>query len=438
MKGEDAVNALQKQTSESGRSGNGGRQADYATPGARRLFALRLRSHVRSQWAAIRLVADWTVLLYLIIPGLLIGGRIYFEYWTGALPAWSDYLPFALVPGLFFLSVQGGALLFVQEADLLFLRQRLGWLKPVMLRGLAYSIAVTAAKPVLLWALALPWLTKVFGLSYGENGLLLALTFAAACAVKLAMHLLRVTYRGRRRWLRQTPVFALLGGLYFQAALRLQDAPGWTAAAIAVFAAAAFALLRLRIGLIGTFMNDVREDQKQRMRLTGLLLSQSIEKPRPTRHKPWIFRRSQPLLRSRTPEGRLAASGIKAMIRHPSYLKLYLQFTGVSLAAVWISPVWLKWALLAVLSLLLSYWLVSFWLTFTEDDFIRLLPFTKEQSGAAGSQAILLLQLPHGLLTAAAVCLPAFGWWGLLAFLPAGAGAALLASRLFGAIKLGH
>lgn len=410
--------------------------AGYKFPSAPGLFRRRLRSHWREQSAIIRTAADWTVLLYIIIPGGFLGGRFYYGFWHGEIPSWISYMPFATIPLLLALLLAGGGMmLFLQEGDALFLMQRAGWIKNIMLRGIAYSLTVTSLKIGAIYAVVLPFLNRAYGLSAGTAWSLLALTLACGCCVKLLGHLVRVQRTGFRRWIGLFPAVILPCGIYIWAAVYWDSRPGLLLGAAVLYAAAAAGAVRYRLTLRGSFLNDVREDYKQRMKIAGLLLRGVLDKPRPTRYKPWVLRKSQPLLSSRQPEVRFAASGIKALVRNPAHLKLYLQFTGVALAAVFIVPPVLKWLLFGVLTCLMAFWLSSFWLVFAGDDYIGILPFTKKQKAEAGSRAMQILLLPFAVLCSAVACIPVYGWWGVLLFIPIGAGAGVLIARMFSEIR---
>lgn len=112
----------------------------FAFPAARNLLRRRLFSHFREQSAIIRTAVDWTVLLYILIPGGLLGGRFYYGYWNGNLPGWFSHVPFVVVPSLLaILLATGGIVLLLQEGDLLFLRQRQNWISTILKGG--WSIA---------------------------------------------------------------------------------------------------------------------------------------------------------------------------------------------------------------------------------------------------------------------------------------------------------
>jgi ABC-2 type transport system permease protein len=409
----------------------------YAFPTGPRLFRRRLFSHWREQSAIIRTAADWTVLLYIVIPGSLLGGRFYYGFWTGEIPGWTEVLPFMMIPLLFaILLLTGGMVLLLQEGDLLFLRQRQHWIRSILLRGIIYSLTVTALKIAAVFAVLLPFIIRGYGLSAGAAGALLLLTVTASWSIKLLGHIVRVQRQGFRRWLWLIPAVTVPSGIYLRLATYWENSPLLLIAAAAVYAAVTVWAVLYRLKLRGTFLSDVREDYKQRMRIAGLMLRGVLDKPRPTRYKPWIFRKSQPLLASKNPESRFTAAGIKALVRNPAHLKLYFAFTGVSMGAILIVPAFLKWGLLVVLSLLMSYWLSSFWLLFAGDDYIGILPFTKTQKAGAGSKAMQILLIPYAVLCAGVVCIPLYGWLGLLLFAPLGYGVGTFISRIFSTIRL--
>jgi ABC-2 type transport system permease protein len=412
-------------------------RTSYAYPTSVRLFTRRLISHWREQSAIIRTAADWTVLLYIIIPGGLLGGRLYYGYWNQPLPSWSTALPFIIIPILFVILLStGGLLLLVQEGDLLFLRQRQSWLKSIMVRGIVYSLVVTTVKITTAFGLLLPFMMRGYGLT-GEAVLsLFIMTIACSWCIKLLGHIVRVQRQSWRRWVWQIPAVGMPCSVYLRVALLWNTYPPVLWITAFLFAAGAVWAIRYRLSMRGTFMNDVREDYKQRMKIAGLLLRGVLDKPRPTRYKPWVFRKSERLLSSRLPESRLSAAAIKAFIRNPGHLKLYLQFTAVSVIAVFIVPPLLKWLVLVVLTSLMTYWLFSFWSFFVKDDYIGLLPFTKEQKAEAGSRAVPILLIPFTVICSALACFQLYAWWGLLFFIPAGAAAGIMISRIFGTFSL--
>ncbi|WP_379158571.1 ABC transporter permease [Paenibacillus sp. sgz5001063] len=408
----------------------------FAFPTAQKLFRRRLFSHFREQSAIIRTAADWTVLLYIIIPGGLLGGRFYYGFWNNELPSWTSHLPFGIILTLLaILAVTGGIVLLLQEGDLLFLRQREDWIRTIVLRGTLYSLVVTALKMASLYAILLPFIVHGYNISPAAAWALLVMTLACSWCVKLLGHIVKVQRQGFRRWLWLIPAVTVPCAIYIRAGLYFKGSPLLLVLVTAGFVAVTAWAVHYRLRLRGTFMNDVREDYKQRMRIAALMLRGVLDKPRPTRYKPWIFRKSQPLLKSTLPESRFTAAAIKALVRNPSHLKLYLSFTGVGMIAVFIVPSLLKWLIFALLIALMSYWLSSFWLLFAGDDYIGILPFTKEQKADAGTKALPLMLMPFALLCSAVICLPLYGWLGLLLFVPIGGAAGYLIASMFSAFR---
>ena len=95
-----------------------------------------------------------------------------------------------------------------------------------------------------------------------------------------------------------------------------------------------FLLSRKRLAMQGTFIADAREDAKTRVQLTEKSLVQAVGKPPSVRSKTWFMRKSGRLFKG-TVEKRLADAGLKAILRHPESLLLYIQITLVGIPAVW-------------------------------------------------------------------------------------------------------
>ena len=128
------------------------RSYHFSHPGA--LFWRRVTAHWKNQRDNLATVVDWIVMLYIIVPGLLLGGGLYRELWTSPLPGWAQFFPRRRWQAFCSLCSQAESLLFLEEADVLFLRQRRGWMKGLMIRGMAYSHTVSAIKGLVVTVLA--------------------------------------------------------------------------------------------------------------------------------------------------------------------------------------------------------------------------------------------------------------------------------------------
>lgn len=376
------------------------RSQQFSHPGS--LFWRRVFAHWKFQRGSLATVVDWIVMLYILIPGLLLGGGLYLELWTRPLPGWVQFLPLQVMVVILLLMFSGRVLLFLEEADVLFLRQQREWMKGLMIRGMAYSHTMSAFKGLLFTVLALPILVREHGMTGTTLITLLVITAVCAWCANLLAGMIRSSYKGWRkhvmiymvRWL-SFGLLMLLVSLWLETFVVL-----WAAAAILLIAL--FLVSRRRLAMQGTFMADAREDAMTRIQLTEKLLVQAVGKPPSVRSKTWFMRKSGRLFKG-TVEKRLADAGLKAILRHPESLTLYIQITLVGIPAIWLPPLIIKIIVYIALVLMISYWLNTRWALFAKAEFMHVLPFTNEQHRSAGILAVrTLLALPAFLYSLAA------------------------------------
>ncbi|GAB6928715.1 hypothetical protein JCM10914A_26980 [Paenibacillus sp. JCM 10914] len=363
----------------------------------RSLFWRRWRAHLKYQRDNLASVADWTVMLYIIVPGLLLGGGIYREFWTRPLPEWMHLLPLPLVSAFLLFMFSGRVLLFLEEADVLFLRQQPRWVKTLMIRGILYSYVVSVIKGLLALILVLPIVVRGHGISGSTLLSMLALTAALAWCGNMLARIIRARSKGWRRhvitFFSRVLTFALLS-VMVTLWLEIQWLI-WLSVVLLLFLLVQ--LSQYRISMQGTFMMDVREDANTRMQLTEKMLIQAVGKPPSVRSKSWIFRRSGRIYKG-SPEKRLADAGIKAILRNPESLMLYIQITLVGIPAIWIPPLVIKIMVYIAMIILISYWLNTRWTAFARAEFMNVLPFTNEQYHLAGKLTIRTLMVLPALL----------------------------------------
>lgn len=106
------------------------------------LFRRRWLDYIRHQTGVLRTAFDGVVLLYIGIPGLLLLGRVYYGLWQDVLPSWLTGLPFQAVPvALILLTLLlGGLVLYIEAADVLFLKQHPKWVREIMLRATSLAL----------------------------------------------------------------------------------------------------------------------------------------------------------------------------------------------------------------------------------------------------------------------------------------------------------
>lgn len=404
------------------------RSQQLSHPGA--LFWRRVLAHWTYQRKSLATVVDWIVMLYILIPGLLLGGGLYRELWTSPLPGWAQFLPLQAVVVILLFMFSGRVLLFLEEADVLFLRQQREWMKGLLIRGMAYSHAMSALKGLLFTLLALPILVREHEITGGTLITLLVITVVCAWCTNLWAGMIRSSCKGWRqhlliyavRWL-SVGLLTLLVSLWLEVYAVL-----WTIVVILLIVL--ILLSRRRLAMHGTFMADTREDARTRIQLTEKLLVQAVGKPPSVRSKTWFMRKSGRLFKG-TAEKRLADAGLKAILRHPESLTLYIQITLVGIPAVWLPPLIIKIVVYIALVLMISYWLNTRWAVFAKAEFMHVLPFTNEQHRSAGILAVrTLLALPAFLYSLVAGLTLFQGGVGWLAALALTAAAVMIAPSL--------
>lgn len=410
---------------------------------AGRLFLRRWADHWRNQIAMLRSVFDGIVLLYIGIPGLLLLGRVYYGLWREALPAWLLHLPFTVFPAYLLLVIYatGGLVLFIEAADVLFLKQRPGWIRGVMRRGAMVSLTGHFAVIGAAVALAAPVLVRVHGLEMGE----VFRFFAVACGGK-AVHLflqnlIQIMRTGWWRILYRSMAFILLGAAFVSWLVleRGGHVHAFVSAAVLVACVLLTVLLaEIRFRLHGRFEEEVREDERQRTALTGLLLAGTMDRPPAVRTRPWLFRRGGRLLRSNRPEAVIAESIVKAFFRGPEW-RLYAQFVLYGAAAVWFPAYPANLIVFGALLLLFAYWLNGHRQAFFAKGLMPLLPLPEGAEYKAAPLSLRLLLYPGTLLLTCVLGASLFqAWWGVIAGIPAALLLTRAAASLSGLFTLGR
>ncbi|MDO7908270.1 ABC transporter permease [Paenibacillus sp. JX-17] len=384
--------------------------------GAEQLFRRRFKEYMTSQFRVLRLAADWTVLLYIIIPALLYGGFAYSALWREPLPAWALQLPFTIELVLLqILMLAGTVHYYLEEADSLFIRQHSSWVLTIKRFGMRWSLISWNA--VILFALGLlsPLLVRGIRLTAAGMLLLAGWTVAVTSIQMLVTHAVRVSGQGWRTKLALLSARSGLSLLYV--GIAVQSRHPWL---IALCTAAGFSLLplfarwRLRHS---AWDGEVREDLHHRMRLTSILLSQAVDKPKRVPRRSFLFKGSRRLLPVRSERGRIVDLCLKSMLRDGSQRLLYLQLIGFGAVAVLLPPAWIGVIIGFVMLLLQAYWLYGVWGAFTASGFYQLLGADSHRTRSRGSFAVSLLLAPPAVILGAAVAIRGGGGWWLLSIL---------------------
>ncbi|WP_340084259.1 ABC transporter permease [Siminovitchia sp. FSL H7-0308] len=129
------------------------------------LFLQRLKLDLLNLYKVYRVIVDWTIALYIIIPGLVIGIAFYMEWWS-ELPYVLQTLTFNKLLIITFLTFfLNDIKIFIYSTDQLFLIQNIKLLKKITLYGLIYSLFVTFLTSIIIFIILLPILVNKFHLT---------------------------------------------------------------------------------------------------------------------------------------------------------------------------------------------------------------------------------------------------------------------------------
>ncbi|MEC0127729.1 ABC transporter permease [Paenibacillus pabuli] len=375
------------------------------------LYRRRRREHFNEQLKNLKLVVDWTVWVYLLVPGLLYLGGWYVSLWTKPLPSWATGLTMPTLTGLIDIVIlTGGVLIFIEEADVLFLKSRPLWMRTLMRQGMYRACWQHLGKMIAITALTAPLWSRVYDMSFIQIAVV-AVWFGAVASVQaIVLHMTKVRYTGWRRWVRMIPLAVAMGIITIGATFWMHGHI-WTL--LAGIVAAILLLItvgQMRLTMKGTFEGDVREDLRERLKLTALLLSRSITKPKAPRTRTMIFRKPRKLLRNRSIANRTAETAFKAFFRNSSTMKLYLQLGSLSIAAVALPPFPVNVIVCVLLMIMLSVLFYRSWDVFATSDYIQLVSYDNEALNRAAQTMVRMLFVPLGILMGFSLGAAWLGW----------------------------
>ncbi|WNS74653.1 ABC transporter permease [Bacillus sp. DTU_2020_1000418_1_SI_GHA_SEK_038] len=331
------------------------------------IFADRLVRGWKYQYGVIRSIADWTIILYLIIPANAIFFIMYRTWWLET-PDWIENIPlFLLFFVLYLFSWSGNIRTFVQEADKVFLIK----FQPIFLGmkkwGYAYSIITGIMQIAISIFVFLPFLRKHYLLDWQHIITLFIFLVALNTTILLLKHLMRKIETRLKRIAAIFLLFILLSW-FSQFIFSL-----WVKGLLyPIYMCSAFLMIisiyqSLRsIKKISSIDHDISLGNEAKMKNIDLIfkLSHDIEKPVivSKRTKPLLFRRSKRIFNKREGINGFLELFIKIFIRNYSYVGGYLQILSVTTAAiVIIPPFWIKFLIFIGFLIMMYSWLSLVW-----------------------------------------------------------------------------
>ncbi|WP_080872116.1 ABC transporter permease [Oceanobacillus timonensis] len=390
---------------------------------ARTLFFKRLQSDYKNMWEASKLVMDWTLFIYLLIPGIAIGAFFYME-WLQDIPVilrfigWYGWMILLAISFLFY-----HIKLFTYLADQLFLSRNIPLLRRISQYGILYSISIMLFTATLLFVVAAPFLSKLFSLSFLSLGYLWIYYLTGVGLVTVWRKYANIYIPSFI--LRTLSSMALLVLWISLSWIILTHFLLWTMWIIITFTV--IAVITKHLAYNGThFLKIAERDEQARGKWANLLLANARQQgyKLPSAKPVRLWKNSQVMFQKQSSEMIFTDAYFKSFFRNLPVLMPLVQLTSLLIAILIISaPHWTGYL----------FWLASIyiivditktgWLGFRFNPFIGLFPWKESVLRKSLETSVLCLSSPIlfviGML---------FGYlkWGLLGMLIFSVGSVLL------------
>lgn len=330
------------------------------------IFRDRYISDRKYQYRVIRSIADWTIMVYLIIPAILF---IIFRYrsWWVELPGWIESVPFVFIFMLIYLlSWNVSIRTYVEEADKVFLIKKQRSFLGMKKWGYTCSLFLQSIGTAITFLILLPFLRNHFILSWLEICTLLFYFIALKTLIMLVKyHLKKIDKRFKKlalsfllfvllSWFSQLIYFLWDKGSLFLVCL---------CGIILLTASIYFSLKAIqKLSTIDHEIDMGRANKTKNIEFI-FMLSNEIEKPVVTkRTKPLLFRRSKRIFKKRTPINGFIELFYKVFLRNRSYVVSFFQIISVgTVAIVLIPPLWIKIIIFFGFLIMMNSWLSLVW-----------------------------------------------------------------------------
>lgn len=311
----------------------------------RSLFISRLKADCLYQLRILKLVIDWTVALYIVLPGAGIGVYQYIKWLNGGSfhNGWHAGL-IVLAPAVF--TLFGSVRTFLMEADQLYLLQKKTLVLDMKRCGYVYCLFVQICKCLFAAAVFTPLFVRQFG---AELSACLAVFFYYFC-LNFLITVLKRRNLGRQYKLKHRVLNAGLIFFVWLSACAVVLFFSWPIVLLSglVLTAAAVKTARGTIGNMFLFYEEVEFDNRRKLRLAKFFLSLNLDGsvPKPGKRKAkrprLFFKKSQNIFKVRTMQNGLKEIFFKVMLRHPDYKRQLMQMIGIFTALMMVGPIWVK------------------------------------------------------------------------------------------------
>lgn len=322
----------------------------------------RIKKHWKGNIRIFRIIADWTIWVYMIIPAIVVFFIVYFSWWKET-PEWISGLPFEL---FFFLSYlfawMGQYRTFIEEADQAFLMKKKRTFISLKRWGVIYSVLLETGKFVLVFCLFLPFMVNYYALPQTQIFLFFFLFISMKFLIMHVKFRLRKIERKLYRNIVQMGLFVLLMQVLFQL---WNGFPTLCIPISFVFMLGAFFFHFRTTKDLFLFARELEMEREEKMKLTNTIfsLSPDIEKfPISNRKRPLLFRKSRLIFKNRTFINGFKELYIKTFLRNRAYYGVFLQIISLtSVCIILIPPLWAKAVIFLGFLIMMRNWIDGTW-----------------------------------------------------------------------------
>lgn len=324
-----------------------------------KLWWLRAKRDWLYQFKIFRLVFDWTIIVYLIIPSLAFTCIAYKSWWT-TVPSWLSPFPYELFFLVcFFFSWQGGIRTFMEEADQLALLQFPKVIYTIRYIGVIYSWCLLVGKWIFIFVWLYPLLNH-FPTLQAEHFYLLIMFFFSLNVFLTTYKQVIYRYGLFKRILVHCMVFSLISVLVYL--ILFKSINGLSIGITILFNLYAFWQVKIYQSQLGTFYEDVEKEQRNKVKFIALFFAINPEvympKVKKQKKRSWLlWSNSTRIFQERLPENGVTELFIKAFLRDKSNIFSYLQLISITTVIVFALPIWLKWLVFIAFFFFFRMWI---------------------------------------------------------------------------------
>ncbi|WP_462409892.1 ABC transporter permease [Neobacillus sp. Marseille-QA0830] len=331
------------------------------------VFFRRLVKGWRYQYHVIKSVADWTVMLYILIPAAAFFAIIYRSWWS-ELPTWFHDIPLILIFSIFYLISWAGTIrTYVEEADKVFLIKKNNLIWKLKKYGYYYSIIFQSLTVVIAIFILLPFLLHHYHMRWPEIAAWAGFFILLKTCFMFIKYFLRKTFFRIMQIIVGVVSFIVFSWISQWIFLVIETGnvlPVLIGCGIFLAVLVYSSLRQLRFNSSIDLLIDMEQERKTSLIQLFFAAAPEMEKPVVIkRSKPLLFRKSKRIFKKRTPINGFMELFIKAFIRNKSYIRNYQTLISVTtIAMVRIPPIWIKALIFFGFLFMMHSWLSMVWI----------------------------------------------------------------------------